>query len=230
MALDKDLLRLRIRREAGDPSEDELPDDAIDDVIDQAIIELSRWVSAWKIYSFKTAVEEQEYDVDPEVQNVVLCSWGTFSDSSELGQVFGTDFNYVTDPMTGDIEIGVYDAAKKAILTRNREATYDWKFVEHSRKLILIPTPTESDVDVYYVGEIPWTLSTCPSKYEKFIVKWSLASVLRILARKRMRMSAPSVAGGLMPWGLSGQMLAEAEKLFQEFEDEMRQESLKGSF
>jgi len=230
MAVTKTTLREKVRKEAGDISKVEVIDEVIEDIIDKSLIELGRWISSWGTFSFKSEKDMQEYDVDESVNGVLMCSWGLASNFSSLGEMFGKDFNFIEgSTFPYDIETDVYKVVKRGIEVNNVEALYDWQFREQDRKLILIPAPSEDDIDIYYIGEKDWTLETCPAKYERYLVKWCTAQLLRTIARKRMRMSAPSVSGGLVPWNLTSIMMADADKLLQEFEEEMRQEAIRGS-
>ncbi len=231
MAITKITLREKVRKEAGDISQNELANEVIEDIIDKSLIELGRWISAWKIYSFDSKKDIQEYKVPDEVVGILMCSWGREANFNTLGELFGKDFNYISsEPFPYDIETDVYKVVKRGLEVRNIESLYDWQFREQDKMIVLIPPPTKDGIKIYYVGENKWSYDNCPEKYERYLLKWSVAQVLRTIARKRMRMSAPSVSGGLIPWNLSSVMMADADKLLQEFEEEMRQEAIRGSF
>lgn len=58
MALDKEVLRNRIRVEAGNPKTEDVPDATIDEFIDDCLDKIGEYVSNWGIFYVTTVINQ----------------------------------------------------------------------------------------------------------------------------------------------------------------------------
>jgi len=217
-------VRGRVRQEAGNPKTDEVSDDDIDKWIDEGLDFLGRYVPAWTTSSITTVKDQQEYSVESDCLDIVFCDW---AGTTLLSDVFGDEFDVITGKSIYDVELDQYKMIVEAMTKRQITDRYEWEFNPFDNKLWLIPPPSASGDKVYYVYLVPWSLSTIPTRYEKYVVKYAVIQAVKQKARRGRRESAIAHRGDLVPWTQADPSLQDARTAQAELERELLAEGRK---
>jgi hypothetical protein len=212
--------------EAGNPPIAELADSVIEEFIYDCLEEIDNYVPAWKFFSITSVKDQQEYDIDSTVLNVVFCDW---SGAYNLSDVFDADFN-LADIQLYDVETEYYKQVRDYVARESMTAGYGWIFREFDRKLLLLPPPYSGGSKIWYIGQQHWSLEYLPERYEKFMTWYGTSETLKAVARKRRRMSAVSHTGNTMAWSEADPTLGDAQTLMDRFLEAMSVESKKALF
>lgn len=219
-------IRDRARLEAGNPPTDEVSNALIEGYIVEALDRIDVSFPTWAVFYITTVANQQSYVIDTTVENVLFVDW---RGDARLSEVFDADFNAL-DFQFYDVESDRYKRVKDAMVIKQMNEGYDWRYNEKDKTLWLLPCPTTAGKKVYYVGQIPWTLTTLPIRFEKLIVWYVTAQTMIASARKKRRLSAIAHTGDPMQWSLSDTVLSDAKALMEQFEDELAKESKKALF
>jgi len=201
VALTKSELTSRVRRLVGNPKEsqpEELSDESINEELDAALRVLDKYTPNWRIYSLTTVAYQQSYSIESGVNKVLTVYWGS---PYATDVDFGEDFELLKGYSLYNPETERYERIVEWLTEAQVLAHYDWEFNAGEGKLYLLPCPTESGDDVYYIGAKPWTWDTIPSDKQDLIVRYAAAQCLKKLGRARAKLSGVQRAGGLIDYG-----------------------------
>lgn len=215
-----------VRAEAGGPTTAAVSDGDIERALSYAVNEVGRYIPAWKIFKLTTEANVQAYSVDDSVLEVILCSWS--QGSTEIEGIFGSEFRAVIGMEGGilDPELDIYKSFLANMTKWIAEGRRGWEWNEIERKIYLYPVPTESK-SVYYIGRIAWTFQTLPNRYERPIVMFATAQVMKLWARRQRRETIISHQGVMTPYPYADPMLTDARQLEREFVEFMEAEGRK---
>jgi len=203
MSLTKATLRDRVRLIVGNPKKekpDELLDTSIEDELDSALRQLDNYVPDWRLYYICTEDDTQIYNVESGVTKVLDVYWFGTSTISEL---FGEEFDVLFGIPLYDIETGYYKWCLDWLTKQRSRERFDWEFNTGSGKLYLIPEPEVDAKAVYYLGSKPWTWDSIPAGREDIVVRWATAQCLKMLGRRRQKLSGIGRRGGMIDYGAS---------------------------
>lgn len=227
MAKNRNTLKARIRRGSGNPKIEVVTDADIDSYIDEGIDELSRHAPAWAISYLTTVIDQPTYSVTTGVYDVCYCYYVRGLLASEL---FGEGFeslDILTEGLSYDVEMNKYNAFVDSMQVHHIQSFYDWEWNPFDKKIYLIPPPAASGDLVYYIGLKKWTFETIPDRFEKYLHMYGVSRTMEQYGRTQRRETAVSHLGTTEPWNMAADMLLDARRVKEEFDQYMLVEGRK---
>jgi hypothetical protein len=219
-------LVLRAKEDCGKVPDREISDTTIQRHISDAIRECSKYAPNRELYSITLVEDQQEYDVESGVTEVLKVFTGSVD--TDLSSIFGIDFDSLfSRDLVYDWQMDQWDMIVKFAQKMMRYESFDWDFKPNGKLFIMPPPNSEAaGKKIYYIGAKDWTVATLPERLQRLCVMYGTSQTLIILARWRARIAAPTRSGRSESRAYTD-LLRDGRGLVTYWREEMEKESMR---